>query len=230
LKTELGLENLNLPAADLPKLDLPADLKIPSLQFGEFQKLNLSPDLSFISEKLSINLPDGLQELKDKIGQLPDLKGITNNPDKAIENVVSKIDGVSEIKDKLAVDGLKDSELGKAMQSAQNPEALKEVAIEKVKQQAMDHFAGKEQVLQAAMEQVSKYKQKYESVGSLSEIQNLKRPPNAMKGKPFIERVLPGFAIQIHTKTYLNFDVNPYVAIELPVNSQLALVGISAGP
>jgi hypothetical protein len=209
LKTDIGLEKLNLPAADLPKLDLPSDLKVPSLQVGDFQKLNLSPDLSFINEKLSINLPDGLQEWKNKIGQLPDLKGITNNPNKAIENAVSNVDGVGEIKKKLDVNGLQDSELGKVMQSAQNPETLKQTAIEEVKKEAINHFAGKEQVLQSAMEQISKYKQKYESVGSLSEIQNLKRPPNPMKGKAFIERFVPGFALQIHTRNYLNFDINP---------------------
>src|SRR5687767_10230024 len=103
LVCRLLLEQKN---ADLPKLDLPADLKIPSLQIEEFQKLNLIPALSFISEKLLLNLPPGLQVLKDKVGQLPDLNGITSNPDKAIENAVNKIDGVSEIKGKLDVNRL----------------------------------------------------------------------------------------------------------------------------
>jgi hypothetical protein len=30
-----------------------------------------------------------------------------------------------------------------------------------------------------------------------------------MKGKPFVERFIPGFAMQIHTRNYLNFDIFP---------------------
>ena len=215
LKTDFGLEKLNLPAAELPQLNLPTDFNIPKLGVPEFQSLNLSPDLASINSKLPFNSFDGLKEWQGKLGGLQDFKSIKSNPDKAIENALTKIDGVNELEDKLNVGGLENSEAGKILQNAKNPEALKQTAMEEVKKEAINHFAGKEQVLQSAMEQVSKYKQKYSSVGSLSEIQNMKRPPNPLKGKPFIERLVPGIAIQIHSKHYLNFDFNPYAGYKI---------------
>jgi hypothetical protein len=63
------------------------------------------------------------------------------------------------------------------------------------------------------MEQIAKYKKSYSSVNSLSEIKKL--PRNSLKNKPFRERIIPGFALQIHVKNYLNFDVNPYAGYRI---------------
>jgi hypothetical protein len=81
--------------------------------------------------------------------------------------------------------------------------------LQKGKQEAMNHFAGKEQVLQAAMEKVSKYKQKYSSLQSIHDLP--KRRPNEMRGKPFRERLVPGIAFQIQRKSNdLLVDFNVY--------------------
>lgn len=66
----------------------------------------------------------------------------------------------------------------------QDPNALKDQAV----QQAVNHFAGKEEQLQKAMETMAKYKQKYGSLESLSDIP--KRRPNEMRDKPLRERLL----------------------------------------
>jgi hypothetical protein len=63
------------------------------------------------------------------------------------------------------------------------------------------------------MDKISRYKQKYSSVSSLKDLP--KRPPNAMKGKPFIERLIPGFYFQYQQKNYNLFDINPYLSYRL---------------
>src|SRR5690606_22360598 len=65
-----------------------------------------------------------------------------------------------------------------------------------------------QQQLSAAMEKIAKYKQKYSSVNSIKDL--AKKPPNPMKGKPLIERIIPGINSQILTKNDLLVDFNPY--------------------
>jgi hypothetical protein len=91
-----------------------------------------------------------------------------------------------------------------------DPEAMKKMAEQQIKKQAVDHFKGQEQVLKQAMDQVSKLKLKYSSVTSLQDIP--KRRPNEMKGKPFIERVVPGVTFQFQKLHYYTVDVNPVVS------------------
>jgi hypothetical protein len=87
--------------------------------------------------------------------------------------------------------------------------AVKEKLKEEVKKQAVNHFAGKEQQLQQAMDQMAKYKKKYESIQSLAELP--KKQPNPLHNKPFIERLVPGIALQIHRKEAWMVDFNPYI-------------------
>ncbi len=223
IQTKLGIKGkgLNLPSGQLPNvpdLNIPStDFKIPSLGSSDFQSLGLSKELSEVSQSLDFIKPDGLGQWQEKIGgiagNVPSLESLKNNPDQLIDKALTNIDGVSELKQKLNAGGLENTELGMMAKKMENPEAMKQVAVEQIKQEAFNHFAGKEQVLQAAMEKISKYKQQYSSISSLSEIK--KRPPNPMKGKPLIERIVPGIAIQIHTKKYLNFDFNPYAAYRM---------------
>jgi hypothetical protein len=221
LKSKLGMDGSGLPISNsqslIPNSQIPnADLKIPSLGAVDFQNMGLPSELSEINQSLPFSKMDGLSEWQSKLGdvggKLSSFSSIPSNPDKLIETAASNIDGVKEIQ-KLSTGGLEQTEMGKIMKAAENPEAVKQMAIDQVKKEAINHFAGKEQVLQTAMEQISKYKKAYPSVNSLSDIK--KRPPNPMKGKPFIERLVPGFALQIHTKNYLNFDVTPFAAYKL---------------
>ena len=81
------------------------------------------------------------------------------------------------------------------------------------KEKAIDHFAGKQEQLKAAMDKMAKYKQKYSSVSSIKDLP--KRPPNAMKGKPLVERLVPGLFFQFQQKNYNLFDFNPYLGYKL---------------
>lgn len=94
---------------------------------------------------------------------------------------------------------------------AQDAEALKKEVKEKAKQAAVNHFAGKEEQLKAAMEKVAKYKQKYSSLNGVKELS--KKPTNEMHGKPLVERIVPGVALQFQKRgDDLLVDFNPYAA------------------
>ena len=67
--------------------------------------------------------------------------------------------------------------------------------------------------VKAAMDKISKYKQKYPSVSSIKDLP--KRPPNPMKGKPFVERLAPGLYLQYQRKNFYLLDVNPYIGYKL---------------
>jgi hypothetical protein len=91
-----------------------------------------------------------------------------------------------------------------------DPGALAGQGAEQLQQAAMDHFAGREQVLQEAMDLMGKYKDKFSSLSSLANAP--RRRPNEMRGKPFIERIVPAFMLQLQKEgnNYL-LDINPYI-------------------
>jgi hypothetical protein len=56
------------------------------------------------------------------------------------------------------------------------------------------------------MDKIAKYKQKYSEVQSLKDLP--KKIPNAMKGKPLRERIVPGITLQFQQKNDWLLDVN----------------------
>lgn len=94
-------------------------------------------------------------------------------------------------------------------EKAKDPKALKEEALKQAPKLAVNHFAGKEAALQQAMDKMQKLKSKYSEVNSLKDLP--KHKPNAMKGKPLIERLTPGITIQLQQKGDVLIDYNPYI-------------------
>jgi hypothetical protein len=117
------------------------------------------------------------------------------------DNKISQLDETKALQDQ-AIDLLLD------------PTASEEEMKEKLKAEAqkiaVDHFAGKQQQLHEAMERIAKYKAKYSSISSIADI--AKKPPNPMREKSFLERLVPGAGFQIQSKgeDFL-LDVNAYV-------------------
>jgi hypothetical protein len=128
---------------------------------------------------------------------------------KTIEEQATRLEGVEELQKQSAVV----EEYKGQLEPLKDPNAAKEKGAAMVKEAAIDHFAGKQDQLKAAMDKISKYKQKYSSVSSLKDLPT--RPPNPMKGKPFVERLVPGLYFQYQQKNYNLFDVNPYVGYRI---------------
>ncbi len=89
-------------------------------------------------------------------------------------------------------------------------DAMKQQLLQQVQEQATDHFKGKSEQLNNAISAIARHKAKIPSVTSLNEIP--RRVPNEMKGKPLIERLVPGVAFQVlKSDDLFTMDFNGYV-------------------
>ncbi len=203
--------NVSLPDAAFPDLNFGKDMSI-DLPGVNTSLPGLDNSLPGLPNTPGVNLPSG------------DLNGLTDQGKsyqaKIPQNIPTGMEDISAVIEKQAGEvvplGEIQKQIGEADQLKEmagqlsDQEALRQKLKEEVQQQAIDHFAGKEQQLQQAMEQMAKLKRKYSSLNSLSEIP--KKRPNEMRGKPFIERVVPGIALQLQTKNdHILTDFNLYV-------------------
>lgn len=219
LTSGLNKLDVKIPSAEMPDLSFanPLQKSVPGLQnpVGELSLPGL-PDAA-------MNVPQ--TGLENVTGQIPKVEGLsslgevgeqvekvsdmvpknTEDLSKTIEQQATKIDGMQGVNEQLSqADKYKD-----VLAPGQDPEAMKKEVLQKAKQTAIDHFAGKEKQLQEAMQKIAKYKQKYSSVQSLADLP--KKKPNEMRNKPLIERLTPGIAFQIHRRDEWLVDFNPYV-------------------
>lgn len=135
-------------------------------------------------------------------GNLNDLEQLP----KELENSVGKLDEVQGIqKQTQALDQYK--------KMAADDEALKQQVVQEVQKQAVDHFAGQGEQLKAAMDHMSKLKEKYTSLQNMKDLP--KRVPNEMTGKPWIERFVPGITLQIQKNSNVMIDFNPLIGYRI---------------
>lgn len=182
------------------------DLDVPGLRSA-----NPLPNINNPGSSVLPSLPgmegvgDASKKLSSYTGDVNELK--QGNPDQFIENRASQLVDVKELNE--GQQQLADLRGKTKMDSA----AVKDLMIEQVQQPALDHFANQQAVLQQAMEKMSKLKRKYSDVPSLKDLP--RRVPNAMKGKPLIERLVPGLTFQFSNATQVLWDINPYVLYRL---------------
>ena len=125
---------------------------------------------------------------------------------KELENRVGKLEDMQGIqKQTQAFDQYK--------KMAGDDEALKQQVVQEVQKQAIDHFAGQGEQLKAAMDQMSKLKDKYTSLQNMKDLP--KRVPNEMTGKPWIERFVPGITLQIQKSSNVMIDFNPLIGYRI---------------
>lgn len=207
-KLQSSIQGYSLPALNtatpgIPSLEIPklGNTKLPTLT----NQLALDPNLKDLTSNL--NKISGITDQAGQYahdaqnlvkGNLDEVKSI----DKTIESKVAGMDGVDQLAE------------GKALMteytqldSAALKNKAKELVQEQVMNLAQDHFAGKQEVLQQAMDKMSKLKSRYSEVKSMAELP--KKLPNPLKGNPFIERLVPALTFQIQTSQYFLLDVNP---------------------
>jgi hypothetical protein len=203
---DLNIPDLNLPDSPLKNLDgLNTSISSPVGEIGNLPAidgLRNVGDLSQVTGKVG-----DLSELTGKVGDYgQDIQKVTGavgdvqNIPGALEEKAADVAGLPATPDAKAL-------MGDVPELPTNTGEVKDLAGEQV-QQAVNHFAGKEQVLEEAMAKMSKLKRKYSSLNSLSEIP--KRRPNEMRGKPLIERILPSLTLQVQGKgEFVLVDVTP---------------------
>lgn len=205
----IDVPKLNVPYNDISQLQSLSDLTTKAGGIGNIHNVGDLPkidtqiaDASDISQQLKA-YQDDIRDVTS--GNIQDMQKLPQT----IEQQTSKLDGMDELqKQSGVVDQHKT-----ALTELYDPQKAKEKAVAMARKAAVDHLAGKEEELKAAMEKISEYKQKYTSAPSIKDLP--KRPPNAMKGKPFIERIVPGFYLQYQRKDLSLLDVNPYVGYKL---------------
>jgi len=147
-------------------------------------------DLNQVTEKAG-----GIQQqIKDGV--------TTEQVTQALEDKASQVDQVKALQGQT----LPSQPDGLPIEIPANSDAAKEQLMTMAKTEAINHFAGKEAVLQQAMDKMSEYKEKYNSVSSITDLPD--KRPNPMKEKPFIERLVPAITLQFQSFRYFLMDVN----------------------
>jgi len=206
---DIKIPELDIPGYSLPKIDGIVDLTSKAGEIGNVGTLGNLPDIKTPAGDLG-NVTQQAKAYQDDIKNITqgNLNEVQNLPE-TIEDQASKIDGLDQLQKQSGVIAEQKAKL----EDFKDPEKAKEKAVALAKKAAVDHFAGKQDQLKAAMEKISKYKQKYSSVSSIKDLP--KRPPNPMKSKPFMERLVPGLYLQYQQRNSYLLDVNPYLGYKL---------------
>ena len=185
------MPNTSLPGVNIPNapniLTPGINSTLPDTKMDEIKSPQVGGELKEINEKAGVIGKAG-EEIKGVKDQVSDPEARKEVLGKVEEKATEKAAEVAPVKDVTEKVGMPDNPL-------KDGELSQSELKEQVKQQAVDHFAGKEQQVQAAMSQVSKLKQQYSSVQSMKDLP--KRPPNPMKEKAFVERLVPALGFQI---------------------------------
>lgn len=208
LPPELNLDKLSALKGQLSLggLEKVTNVDVPGIP--QVNGLDKQPVIPGLTDKV----PDikGMDKVGDVSGQAQAVQGKIYqtakelNPNSIDKLAESKAPQMKEVK------VLQEQTTELPMNGAASEEEMKAKLKEEAQKVAVDHFAGKEQQLKAAMARISKYKAKYPSISSIADI--AKRPPNPMRNKPFIERIVPGIGMQIRKKgVEVMVDFNPYV-------------------
>lgn len=179
---------------------------LPQEQLGKVKSID---EVKSVQEKIGTTsqLTDKAQAYSDDVKSIAkgDLNEVKELP-KAAEQQAMKLDEVQGLqKEAGQFDQYKEM-----ADKAKDPSALKDEAMKQAPALAMNHFAGKEQVLQDAMDKLDKLKQKYAHLSTIKE--NMPRKMrNAMYGKSFIERLVPGITLQIQKSGNVLLDYSPVI-------------------
>ncbi|MBL7851123.1 MAG: hypothetical protein JNN04_09490 [Cyclobacteriaceae bacterium] len=198
----------NQPNLSVPQVPALESSPIPTLNSSDFVALPLSPELKQVAgdftiptdtqlKSLDSQLPNTNDLVKPYASQLGEVKNSLKDPGKTAETQVSQLaetQGITSQAD--AINQLKDNEamqVAEQMKGADSAEALLPAAV--------DHFAGKEVVLQQAMDQMAKYKDKYRSLPSIADVKKTWWPRNSLKGVPFRDRIRIGMNLGFRSVT-----------------------------
>lgn len=211
-----SLSGVSLPSVDVPEKTILPDLKtdLPDLNTSLVKDVKLSEidQLKVATEKL-----DQVEVLTEKVGayqeEITNIKenGLASSKElpKLAEQKIGELDEVSAIQEQA---GKMDLPMGEKMDEEAAKEMLKEQVQAEVMKVAKDHFVDKQEALMGGIQKLTDLKAAYESLDSLNVP---KRKPNAMKEKPFIERLVPGLSLQIQKSSYWLLDVNPSLAYRI---------------
>jgi hypothetical protein len=232
-----GAMGLELPQAGLGELSLSeigmnSPVKLPEFR-NPLEKMPGMPDPSkyipampglpdlprvrdYIPEEVTEGIGDIRKYAADVSVYRKDVQHLVNGDIDSLKQVPRLIE--SQLSRVEEVQGLQEmsGEAGQYtefLKQAGDAEKMKALALEQAKEFAIDHFAGQQEILLASMSKMAKIKARIATVPSLVDLP--RRLPNAMKGKPLKERLLPGITFQFQLDNNLLTDLNPYLSYRL---------------
>jgi hypothetical protein len=198
------------------------EFKMPGLGTPEFEKLDIMgldlPDVPDLPNpgKVTGNLDEftgEVEELRQRIADLKetDVKAEVERLPDQVEKEVKKVDEISAVDKELNKAGKVTDQVDDMKSKLQNPEEVKEEVKKRSRKAMVDHFAGKEEVINQGIKQLEKYQRKYPSLADIR--YPPKKVPNPYSEKPFIERIIPGISFQIGAldTEWKNIDISPII-------------------
>lgn len=216
-----GLQSAAVPVPALPSAGLPgiqtSGVSIPQLNGPGSPippNLNLNTEIPNAGE-VTKPLGEVASAGKQLSAAGKDLKAVSSGnldslDSKVLESRLADAAGVSVPDDSFA-EAAKQAELLKKWNS--DPMYKRELTVTVAKEQAVNHFSGREAELLSAMEQLSQAKSKVKDAEQVIDL--FSKPSNPMKEKPFIERLRPGVNLQIQWRQIVLVDINPYVGYRI---------------
>jgi hypothetical protein len=203
-KSTLG--NASLPDANLPSPNLSTKpFQLPSIQeklpTGEIP-VNTNR-ISDVSEQIK-NHQESLKDVTSEQAGKLSVDKLKITPEQ-IEEKIADLDEVEEVK--------KQVDLVDQMKRYHDPEVAKEEALNKVKKDAVNHFAGHEEELKAAMEKLSKLKAKLPDTEGVVDLFVKRQHP--LSHLTFLERLTPGLSLQFQQLGSFWLDINPHIAYKI---------------
>ena len=186
--------------------------EVKNVPQGQIDKLKSIEEVKGVQEKVGnvTDLTDKAQSYQSDVknlssGKVEEVKQLP----KTLESQAAKMEGVAEFqKQSTEIDKYKG-----LMEEAKAKEMLKSQAKQQITLEAKNHFVGNEKVLQAAVDKMGKLKSKYGELKFLND--SLKHRPNSLRGKPLIERLIPGITLQIQKSDKIEIDFNPWIGYRL---------------
>ncbi|MEO7991732.1 MAG: hypothetical protein ABI663_19420 [Chryseolinea sp.] len=216
-----SLEKIKLPTLS-SEINSPIDFKSLDATLNNLSQSNALTGITDLQSKGIPNVAENMNglngitnevttpvgSLQQQAGDMVGNAGQVNQLDKLAESQVSQLKEVKSIQEATG-------EIPSLMPSE---EKAKEQIVQQVQLAAVDHFSGKQAILQAAMDNMAKFQEKHEGIRSIADLP--KRWFNDLKGKPLIERIVPGIQFQVLGKQGdILVDFNGYVGYR--INSKL---------
>ncbi len=209
---------------DLTKgTDLPSIDKLSEI--GDLTKKTKLPDVPSVDD-LGIDELSKAKEYSGELSKLSEqadkLKDInidqlqSDEVEKLAEEQLKNVAGVEQIeKNVKAFEETRElpNRYKTQLEQYQKKNKLKEELRNKAMQIGNNHFEGKSEELKTSIKSLDKYKNKYESVENVKDLSKIRT--NAMKGKPFRERLTLGAYIQIQGSPRTAVDISPQIGYRL---------------
>lgn len=212
-----SLEKLQIPSIPGPNINGITDLKIPSasipqpaLAAGNLTIPTVDTALPNTSLQLpqagTAGLPNPLAEVPGnmKNAKIPEISGVSGSQTE-IENRIMETDEISDLKDVI--------DPAERAKRYYDPDVAKEEAVNKAKEAAVNHFAGHEKELEAAIQKLSELKAKFPDAEQTLDL--FSKRQKQLAGVRFAERLVPGLTFQGYTQHAIGLDLNPQLAFRI---------------